>query len=98
MNQSNQRILIVEVRAVDGASFDTSQLEEMVVYQDASNKYHVYRGMKRIETIIASIIPRLGNNYRHPLLFDVQVFDNEFEACLASIEQPQVERQRRGRR
>ena len=89
MNQSNQQIIIVEVRTVNSASFDPSQLEKMIIYQDGNNKYHVYKGMKRIETAIAQVIPRLGSNFRHPLLFDVQVFENEFEACLASIEKPQ---------
>lgn len=105
MNLSKQ-ILIVEIKTIEGNDFDPQQLPKMVVYQDTKDKYHIYKGIERIETAIAQVIPRLSSAahsrssssnddwdasrpHRHPLLFDVQVFENEFEACLASIENSQ---------
>ncbi len=46
----------------------------------------------RIELIVKAIleaIPCLGSNYRHPLLFNVQVLPgDEIDAYLASIKDP----------
>lgn len=86
MSEPTQQILIVEIKTVDSASFDTGQLNSMVVYQDSSDNYFVSTGIERITRAINEAIPCLGSNYRHPLLFNVQVIPgDEIEASLASV-------------
>ena len=86
MNSSKQ-ILIIEIKTIDSGSFDTQQLEKMIIYQDHRNKYFLSTGVERIKTAILDAIPRLGSNYRHPLLFGVQIFPGDaIDAQLASIE------------
>lgn len=71
MNQSNQQILIVEVRTVDysAAEYDLSQTNNLIVHRDRYGKHHLsLQQLGQLKTAIIEIIPRLGSNYRHPLL------------------------------
>lgn len=86
MSQEPQLILIVEIKTVESASFDIQQLEKMIVHQDSDNNYFVSFGIERIKRAIVEAIPCLGSNYRHPLLFKVQVIPgNTMTAYLASV-------------
>ena len=55
--------------------------------------------MKEIIGAMGDAVVRLGNNFRHPLIYDVQVVSgDEMDAIMASIERnPNTRRRRRGR-
>ena len=72
MNQP-KRILVVEIKMLDETDFDPSQIKSMTVYQDSGNNYHLATGLKHLEQAIIEAIIHPGSNYRHPLLFDVQI-------------------------
>ncbi len=58
----------------------------MIVYRDSLNRLYLSTGIFALESAILSAIPRLDSNYRHPLLFDVQILaGDETAAYLASI-------------
>jgi hypothetical protein len=85
MNQQSP-ILIVEIRIVDRVDFDPAQVSSMTVFQDSASKYHLATGIKKIESAIVAAIPHLGNNFRHPLLFNVQILPGDkIDALMASI-------------
>ena len=87
MINSPNRTLIVEVKTVERSNFDPAQTSPLIVYLDSNNNYFISTGNSQIERAILAAIPRLGSNYRHPLLFDVQVISgDEGEAFVASIE------------
>ena len=95
MMNSPNRTLIVEVKTVENSHFDLAQTSPLIVYQDASSNYYLATSNSQIEQAILAAIPRLGSNYRHPLLFDVQVIlGDESEAFVASIKQSPNSRSR----
>ena len=86
MNQQPQQILIVEIKTVESASINTEQLHSMVIYVDSNHNYFLSTGIERIKSAILDAIVHLGSNYRHPLLFKVQVVPgDEQNAYLSSI-------------
>jgi hypothetical protein len=85
MNPRSQ-MLIIEIRTVERVDFDANQLTPMTVFQDSASNYHLATGIKQIESAIVEIIPYLGNNFRHPLLFNVQILPGDnIDALMASI-------------
>ena len=83
---SSRRILIVEIKTVESDVYDDSQLHSLTIYQD-SNSCYLAKGIEVIKSAILSVIPRLGSNYKHPLLFDVQVLPGDgTDAIVASTE------------
>ena len=85
MNSPN-RTLIVEVRTIEHSNFDPVQTSPLIVYQDASSNYYLATGNFQPKRAIQAAIPHLGSNYRHPLLFDVQVLPgSRISAFLASV-------------
>ena len=100
MMNSPNRTLIVEIRTVERSQFNSVQTSPLIVYQDASSNYYLATGNSQIERAILAAVPRLGSNYRHPLLFDVQVISsNKIDAFFASVKQspnsrPRVRRTR----
>ena len=89
MNSPN-RTLIVEVKTVENSRFDPAQTSPLIVYQDASSNYYLATGNSQIEAAILAAIPHLGSNYRHPLLFDVQVLPgSRISAFVASLNNQQ---------
>ena len=94
-----QQVLIVEIRTVENISLPVQQLEKMTVYQDTNNHYFILSGVERIEKAIIEAIPRLGSNYRHPLLYNAQVVPrNEINAYSASHNRQSPNRNRRVRK
>ncbi|NJK58877.1 MAG: hypothetical protein HC939_24330 [Pleurocapsa sp. SU_5_0] len=99
MNQPNS-ILIVEIRTVTQVQFNSSQVSPIAVYQQSDRFYLDRQGLKQIEAAIIAALPRLGSNYRHPLLFDVQVVPgDEIDALISSVEnaRARIRRQRASR-
>ena len=95
MNQ--RKLIIVEVKMADDDDFDLSQVNSLTIYQDSENHYHFVGNLKEIQRAIGDAIVHLGNNYRHPLIYDVQVIPgNEMDAVIASVDtHPNVHRRRR---
>ena len=97
----NRKLLIVEIRIADETDYDPSQVQSLTIYQDSENNYHFVRDLNQIKQAIGDAIVHLGNNYRHPLLYDVQVVPGDkMDAVMASIKRhPNAHRrQRRGKR
>jgi len=95
MSQS-QRLLIIEVRTVDSLTdYDRFQVDNIILHRDPeryaernrSNNYYLsLQQLWRLKAAIIDAIPRLGSNYRHPLLFDTQVVSgDEADSIIASI-------------
>lgn len=112
MNPSKQ-ILVVEIKTIDSAEFDTQQLsggqhsreahelrpQKMIIYRNSRNRYFLFTGIEKIRTAILDAIPRFGSNYHHPLLFDVQILPgNEMDAYMASIDEVRSQVQDRRRK
>lgn len=86
MNSPN-RTLIVEVRTIENSHFDPAQTLPLIIYQDTNDNYFISTGIEPIKAAIIQAIPHLGSNYRHSLLFDVQVISgDEVDAFIASVE------------
>ncbi len=91
MNQP-ARILVVEIRTLDNPGFDSSQLSTLTYFGD-SQRLYLSSDLEIITTAILDAIVHLGSNYRHPLLFDVQVLTGDrIDACEHS---PRRRRRRR---
>ena len=74
MNQS-QRILVVEIRTMDNSNLEPSQISSITVYEN-SGSYYLTLDLSQIRAVIIEAVKTiisLGNNYRHPLYFDVQI-------------------------
>ncbi|HEY9768578.1 MAG TPA: hypothetical protein V6C71_08730 [Coleofasciculaceae cyanobacterium] len=89
MNQPS-RLLVVEIRTIDNPGFDLAQLSTLTYFGD-SQRLYLSDDLESIRTAIVDAILDLGSNYRHPLLFDVQVIN----ASIASNHRPQRQRRRR---
>ena len=98
MNQESSRMLIVEIKTIDSASFNVGQLRKMLIYQDSSRNCFVSIGVEEIKRAIIEAIPHLDRNYHHSLSFDVQVIrGNESDAIIASADNSSGKRRRRRR-
>ena len=63
-----------------------SPIPTIKIYVDEYRNYHFATGIEEVKQAIVDIIPHLGSNYRHPILFDVQIFPgDEIDAYLNSI-------------
>ena len=101
MTQRSRKLLIVEIRIANETDFDSSQVQSLTIYRDSENHYHSNNQMKEIKRAMGDAIVYFGNNYRHPLLYDVQVVSGDnMDAVMASVERhPNAHRRRRkGRR
>jgi hypothetical protein len=79
-------LLIIEIKTVEQVDFNPAQVTPMTVFQDSAGRYHLATGIKQIESAIIDSIPHLGSNFRHPLLFDVQILPGDnIDALMASI-------------
>ena len=83
-----QRILIVEIRTLDNPDLDSSQLSTLIAHREQGRLY--LDSIDAIRSAIVDGIVHLGSNYRHPLLFDVQVIPESTK--------PRSKRRRRRRR
>ena len=85
MNQ--RKLLIVEIRIANETDYDPSQVQSLTIYRDSENHYHSNNQMNEIKRAMGDAIVYFGNNFRHPLLYDVQVVPGgEMDAVMASIE------------
>ncbi len=75
MNQP-ERILVIEIRTMDNPGFDSTQLSTLTAFSD-SQRLYLSSDLEIIRTAILDAIVHLGSNYRHPLLFDVQVLTGD---------------------
>ncbi len=98
MNQP-ERILVVEIKTMDNPGFDSTQLSTLTAFSD-SNNFYLGSNLELLKSVIIEAIIHLGSNYRHPLLFNVQVLPgDEIDALIASCELPKsptVRRRLRG--
>jgi len=72
-----ERILVIEIKTLENPGFDSSQLSTITLLGNPDN-YQVALNCQLLRSAIVDAVLRLGSNYRHPLLFDVQILpDNE---------------------
>ena len=99
MNQ--RKLIIVEIIIANETDYDPSQVQPLTIYQDSENHYHSNNQMKEIKQAMGNAIVYFGNNFRHPLLYDVRVVPgDEIDATIASIDYNlnAHQRKRRGKR
>lgn len=85
MTQQSRKLLVVEIRIADETDFDSSQVVPLTVYQDACSYYHSHNQMVEIKRAMGDAVAYFGNNFRHPLLYDVRVVPgDEMDAIIAS--------------
>lgn len=77
MNSQSQSILVVEIRTLEPGSIDNQQLMPMIVHQDENDRLYLVKGMKTVRDAIVAFVPHLSENYRHPLLFEVQILPGD---------------------
>ena len=93
-----KRILVVEIRTADNPGFDSSQLSTIKLFE-TTDKYQVDLNYKQIGSAIIDAILRLGSNYRHPLLYDVQVIaGDDLDTSKPQLDKSPPRRRRRRRR
>ena len=89
-----KRILIIEIRTIDNPDLDSSQLSTITAHTTDTGRLYLDSIDDAIRSAIVDGIVHLGSNYRHPLLFDVQVLSGDD----IDIEKPLGRRRRRRRR
>lgn len=68
------------------SSTTSPSIPTIALYLDAEGNYHFGTELQKIEQAIEVMIPHLGGNYRHPLLFNVQILPGDrMDAYLASV-------------
>jgi len=98
MNTQPQRILVIEIKTIDNPGFDSSQLSTIKFF-DTSAEYKVDLSYKQIGSAIIDAILRLGSNYRHPLLYDVQIIPGDgTDTSDPQLDKSPTRRRRRRRR
>ena len=92
-----KRILVVEIRTEDNPGIDSSQLSMLTAHREKGRIY-----LDSIDTIKSAVIDgivHLGSNFRHPLLFDVQVVPgDELDAAEPNPDKPPSKSRRRRKR
>ena len=100
MNQP-QRIVVIEIRTMNNPDLDPSQIKSITVYED-SGGYYLASDLSQIRAYIIEAVKTiisLGDNYRHPLYFDVQVAPgDEMDYLLDSSSNRSKVRRKRKRR
>lgn len=92
----NKKLLIVEITIANETDFNPSQVVPITIYQDARNHYHSTNQMKEIKRAMGDAIVYFGNNFRHPLIYDVQVVPGDrMDAMMASDDSRQMHKRRR---
>ena len=80
----NRKLLIVEIKIAHETDFDPSQVQSLIIYQDARSQYHSNNQMIEIKRAMGDAIVHFGNNFQHPLLYDVRVVPgDEMDALMA---------------
>lgn len=97
MRFSEERIIVVEIKTIDNPGFDSSQLRTINLYEGKEVFYLGFSWVDLIWQAIADAIVRLGSNFRHPLLFRVQVIPYQ-EADTTTVDYSPPRRKRRRRR
>ena len=83
-NMASQAILHAHQAEVSEGSQSVPIIK---MYLDELGNYQFATGIEEIKRAILGIIPHLGSNYRHPLLFDVQILPGgRIDAYFASID------------
>jgi len=95
MNQP-QHLIVLEIRTMDNPGLDSSQLSTLKAFESSDGLYLGW-DVKPLKSAILDAIVHLGSNYRHPLLYRVQVIPgDEADAIIASVPK-RDKRQRRPR-
>ena len=69
-----KRLLVVEVKTIDNPGLDRSQLSTITAFSNLGQLYlSEDSGLEFIKSAIIEAVIHLGSNYRHPLLFNVQI-------------------------
>lgn len=67
----------------------------MALYQDDERNFQIATGINYIERAIVEAVIHLGSNYRHPLLFNVQVIPgDEIGTNAALFDSPRASKSR----
>lgn len=68
-----KRILIVEIRTIDNPGFDSSQINSITIDEVGGELFLDFSFLDSIASAVFDGVVSLGSNFRHPLLFFVQV-------------------------
>ena len=89
-----RRILVVEIKTIDNPGFDSSQLSTIKLLGNPDD-YQVALNCQLLRSAIVDAVLRLGSNYRHPLLFDVQILPGDETDTNPQPSNPRPNRRRR---
>ena len=93
-----QRIVVIEIKTMDNPGLDSSQLATLTAFSN-SNQIYLGSEIEPIKLAILDAIVHLGSNYRHPLLFNVQVLPGDkMDAYMSSIRHSKSGLRRRKRK
>lgn len=96
MNQP-QRLIVIEIRTIDNPGLDSSQLSTIKAFESSHGLYLSW-DVEPLKQAILDAVVHLGSNYRHPLLYSVQVVPGDkADSIIASVTKDD-RRQRRCKR
>ena len=86
----NNRIIVLELKTGNKSDYDLAQLFNLTAYTDSQYLYW-NEDIEQLDSAILDAIINIGSNYRHPLLFNVQVLPgDEIDAIIASGNNPRA--------
>lgn len=90
----SRQIIVVEVTRTN-SSFNKSQTIPLTIFFDQNDNYYLsIQQLERIKSKIIEVV-KLGSNYRHPLLFDVQIVPGDGTDAIISSAARSPKRKRR---
>ena len=72
-----ERLIVVEIKTIDNPGFDEAQLRTINLYEVDEVFYLEFSWIDSIVSAVANAIISIGSNFRHPLLFRVQVIPHK---------------------
>jgi hypothetical protein len=81
----SKHFLSLEIRTLASPPLELDSIPIITIMQDAHNHYFIATGIETIKSAITDSIPYLGTNFRHPLLFNLQIKSGDrLDALIAS--------------
>ncbi|WP_036486988.1 hypothetical protein [Myxosarcina sp. GI1] len=78
--------LLVEIRTFNQPFPESEDIPTITIYHDSHDNYFMSSGIEEIKNAVLRIVPHLGTNCRHPLLFSVRLLPGtETDAIVASM-------------
>ena len=90
-----ERLIVVEIKTIDNPGFDSSQLRTINLYKGDEAFYLGFSWIDSIVSAVANAIISIGSNFRHPLLFRVQVIPYKADSITVDSTPPKKRRKRK---